>query len=110
MTLLAQLGACSFVMTSVLDEEPAVPVAGEFEGDRPLRSFPHRMVVQMADEDRDAPIVGNRLIKVVVPHGLIVCRTSVFSGEHLFQRPVVFDKLIQSIDGPLQQDVLATDE
>jgi len=85
-------------------------VAGEFEGDRPFRSLPHRMVVQMADEDRNAPIVGNRLIEVVVPHSLVVRRISVLSGAQFFQRPVVLDKLIQSIDGPLQQDVLATDE
>lgn len=87
-----------------------MPVAGEFEGDRPVRSLPRRMVVQMADKDRDAPIVGNRLIEVVVPHSLVVRWISVCSGEQLFQLPVVFDKLIESVDGPLQQDILAADE
>lgn len=85
-------------------------VACEFEGDRPLCSLPRRMVVQMADENRNAPIVGNRLTEVVVPHGLVVRRIPVFGDEERFQRPVVFDKLVQSVDGPLQQDVLATDE
>ena len=62
-----------------------MPVAGEFEGDRPVRSFPRRMVVQMADKNRNAPIVGNRLIEVVVPHGLIICRVPIFSGKQCFQ-------------------------
>ena len=87
-----------------------MPVAGKFEGDRAVRSFPRRMVVQMADENRNAPIVGNRLIEVVVPHGLIICRVPIFGGKQCFQCPVVFDELIQSVDGLLQQDVLATDE
>ena len=82
-----------------------MPVAGEFEGDRSFRSLPCRMVVQMADEDCDAPIVGNRLIEVVVPHSLVARRVPVSSGEQFFKRSVVIDKLIQSVDGPLQQDV-----
>ena len=85
-------------------------IAGEFEGHRPFRRLPHRMVVQMADEDCDAPVGGNRLMEIVVPNSLVVRGISVFSGEHFFQRSVVFDELIQSIDGPLQEDVLATNK
>ena len=68
------------------------------------------MVVQMANEDRNAPIVGDRFVEVVVPHSLIVRRPSVGSGELSLQGPVVADKFIQSVEGPLRQDVLATDQ
>ncbi len=64
----------------------------------------------MADEDRDAPIVGNRLVEIVVPHSPVVRRASVDSGELFFQCPAVADKFIQSVEGPQQQDVLATDQ
>ena len=110
MGIFAQLGTGLFPMVSIFQKKTAVLVAGEFEGDRPFRGLPCRMVVQMADEDCNAPIVGNRLIEIVVPHGLVARRIPVSSGEKFFQRSVVFDKLIQSVDGPLQQDVLATNE
>ena len=74
-----------------------MPVAGEFERDCPVGRLPCRMVVQMTDQYRDAPIVGNRLVQVIVPHSLVVCRASIRSGELIFQGPVVADKLIQSV-------------
>jgi len=85
-------------------------VAGEFERDHSLRSFPCRMIVQMTDEYRDAPIVGNRLVEVIVPHSLIVRRVPVQGGELFLQSPIVTDKFIQSIERPLKQDVLAPDQ
>ena len=68
------------------------------------------MVVEMADEDCDTPVAGDRLVEVVVPHRLVVRWTSVASGELLFQHLVVPDKFIQSVEGPLQQDILTADQ
>ena len=99
-----ELGASRWLTgggTSVIDREPAVVVAGQFDGDEAVGCMPTGGVAQMAHLYGHTPIIGERLIEIVGPNDAILTGLSVVLGQGCFKRVIIVNEFVQSVDRAL---------